>query len=385
MTVRPVVIAMNGVTGKMGHRHHLVASIMSIRADGGLPLPDGTSLLPEPVLVGRSESKLRALSDELGLERLSTSLPEVLADPEVSIYFDAQASGPRADAVRAALRAGKHVYVEKPMAMTLADAQALADQAAQAGVRTGVVHDKLGLPGIEKLLRVRDSGFFGDIVNIDVDFGWWIFDGDWQPSQRPSWNYRRADGGGMVADMFPHWRYLVEAIGGPIATVSATAATAVPRRFDETGAPYRVDVEDRANALLELASGATVTIRSSWCTRPYRDDLLEIHVDGTLGSAVVGTRSCKIQPRAATGTPVWRAPDFEPDALRRSWQEVPDNGVTDQPFKTGWERYLRHVYCGEPFDSTFAAGVRDLEFVEKVMEAAQSGVRQQMGAMRNTR
>lgn len=380
MQTKTITVAMNGVTGRMGYHQHLVGSILPIREAGGVILNDGTRLIPEPILVGRNAHRLREIAEEFNFTRWSTSLEEVLANPEVSIYFDAQATGARDDAVRAALAAGKNVYTEKPVATTWKSARALAALVREHGVRAGVVHDKLGLPGLAKLTRVLESGFFGQILTIDIEFGYWIFDGEWQRSQRPSWNYRLEDGGGMISDMFPHWRYIIEAFGGPIHSVLASTTTLISRRMDEAGNYYEVTADDNAAAILEMVGGAVTTVRSSWCTRPYRDDLIQIKIDGVLGSAVAGTRHCKVQPRAVTGMPVWNSPKRPPDALRSNWQEVPDNGDLGGAFRRQWEGFLSYVYAGTKFDATFDEGVRDIEFVELVRESASSGTRKYMSA-----
>ncbi|HYT26119.1 MAG TPA: Gfo/Idh/MocA family oxidoreductase [Actinomycetota bacterium] len=362
--MRKLGIIMNGVTGRMGTNQHLVRSVLAIREQGGLPLPDGTVVWPDPVLVGRNEAKLRTLAERHGLERWSTDLAACLASPDDTVYFDAQSTLPRAAALRAAIAAGKHVYCEKPLAVDLATALELARLAADAGVRNGVVADKLFLPGLRKLKRLVDGGFFGRILSLRGEFGYWVFEGDWQAAQRPSWNYRAEDGGGILADMFCHWRYLLDHTFGPVQAVSCHAATHVPERVGEDGRPYRATAEDAAYGTFLLGGGIVAQINSSWCVRVYRDELFSLQVDGTGGSAVAGLRQCRAQHRAATPKPEWNPDVPNPIDFRAGWQEVPDNAAWDNGFKAQWELFLRHVLAGEPFPWDFLEGARGVQLAE---------------------
>src|SRR5580698_4984055 len=349
MSRKVIQVAMNGVTGRMGYRQHLVRSLLSLRDQGGITLEDGTTLYPEPILVGRSEQRLRAIAEQHGLERWSTSLDEVLADPAVQVYFDAQVTSAREPALAKAIAAGKHVYIEKPVADSLEGALRLAEAAKAAGITHGVVQDKLFLPGMIKLRRLMREGFFGRVLAARLEFGYWVFEGDPIPAQRPSWNYRAQDGGGIVLDMFPHWQYLLEDLLGPVTAVYARRATHIPRRWDEAGEPYDATADDAAYAVLEFASGAVASVNSSWAVRVNRRELLELQVDGTLGSAVAGLRHCAIQHRASTPMPVWN-PDL-PDPLdyQAQWTDVPDNMSFDNGFKAEWELFLACVAEGRPF------------------------------------
>lgn len=373
-----LVVAMNGVTGDIGYNEHLLGSILQINRDGGVVTQGMGKVQLCPVLVGRSESKLSRIAERHEIERWTTSVESLLTDPGVDIYFDCQASADRERALLAALRAGKHVYAEKPIAMSLAGAQRVLQAAYKANVCGGVVHDKLYLPGLQKLARLVESGFFGEIFTISIDFGYWIFDGTLQRAQRPSWNYRTADGGGLVPDMFTHWRYIVEALGGRIGSIVARTGRSIAWRVGEDDVPYEATAEDRAYAILELTSGATVTLSSSWCTRPYRDDLIEIHIDGANGSAVAGTRECLIQPGVATGNYDWSPDHFDRSVLRSAWMPMPGYDIQNQPYRCGWENFVRHIVDGVAFPSTLDAGVRDAEFVEKITLAAETGCAQRM-------
>jgi predicted dehydrogenase len=375
MTRRDIGIVLNGVTGRMGYRQHLVRSLLAIRADGGLPLADGAVLWPEPVLVGRNERKLADIAARHGLTDWTTDLTEALGRDDVSVYFDALATQRREKAISAAIEAGKHVYTEKPLAMDHAGALALTRAAEAAGIRTGVVADKIFLPGLRKLKRLVDGGFFGRVLSVRCEFGYWVFEGDWQPAQRPSWNYRLEDGGGVALDMFPHWNYVLEHLFGRVRSVQATLATHIPRRWDEDGAGYAATADDAAYAMFELDGGVLAQFNSSWCVRVYRDELVWFQVDGTHGSAVAGLRHCRAQSRAATPKPVWD-PDLPPEVDQRGdWAEVPDNEVFDNGFRVQWEAFLRHVATGEPFPWDFAAAARGVRLAELGMRAAREGRR----------
>jgi predicted dehydrogenase len=367
---KTVTIAMNGVTGRMGRNQHLDRSILAIRGDGGVPLPDGDLIWPEPVLVGRDEAKLARIAKESGLDQYTTNLNELLASPEVDIYFDATATSARPLGVRAAIAAGKAVYCEKPLATTAAEAAELAELASTAGVKNGIVTDKLYLPGLRKLARALRSGFFGRLLSIRCDFGYWVFEGHIEAGQRPSWNYCAEDGGGMVLDMFPHWQYVVEGLFGQIRSVLCHTATHIPERIDEHGRPYQATADDAAYALMELDGGAVASFTSSWATRVWRDELVEFHVDGTDGSAVAGLRECRLQPRSATPRPVWNPDIPNPIDFRSTWVDAPTVEPEVNAFRYQWEAFLRHVVAGETHDQTLAAGARGSLLVELALRSA---------------
>lgn len=371
-------IVMNGVTGRMGYRQHLVRSILALRDQGGLTLPDGTQLWPEPVLVGRSADKLKAIAGRHGLTRWTTDLDAALADPSCQVYFDAQLTAPREAAVKEAIAAGKHIYVEKPTATSLAGALELAKLADAAGVKHAVVQDKLFLPGLLKLKRLVDGGFFGRILSVRGEFGYWVFEGDWQSAQRPSWNYRAEDGGGIVLDMFPHWQYVLEHIIAPVRSVYAHAVTHIPERVDEQGKPYRATADDAAYAVFELEGDIVAQINSSWAVRVNRDELVEFQVDGTHGSAVAGLRECRFQSRAGTPKPVWNPDIPNTVPFREQWQAMPDNEEFDNGFKLQWESFLRHVALDDPgtrFPHDLWAGAKGVQLAECGVASAAEGRR----------
>ncbi|TDV52250.1 Gfo/Idh/MocA family protein [Actinophytocola oryzae] len=375
MSRRSIGIVLNGVTGRMGYRQHLVRSILAIRDDGGLRLSDGTVLWPEPVLVGRNERKLAEIAQRHGLSDWTTDLHAALARDDVDIYFDALTTQRREKAIKAAIDAGKHIYTEKPLAMDLAGALDLTRAAASAGVRNGVVADKIFLPGLRKLKRLVDSGFFGRVLSVRAEFGYWVFEGDWQRAQRPSWNYRAEDGGGVALDMFPHWHYVLEHMFGPVRAVQATLRTHIPKRWDENGEEYTATADDAAYAIFELDGGTIAQFNSSWCVRVFRDELVEFQVDGTLGSAVAGLRRCRAQSRAAMPMAVWDPDTPAGGDGRGDWSEVPDNMHFDNGFRVQWEGFLRHVYADEPFPWDFAAAARGVQLAELGIQAAREGRR----------
>ncbi|KNC16339.1 oxidoreductase [Arthrobacter sp. RIT-PI-e] len=375
MSTRTIGIIMNGVSGRMGYRQHLMRSILAIRDQGGVLLSDGTRVQVEPILVGRNEAKLAELAAKHDIEHYSTDLDGVLADPRWEIYADFLVTKARAAAIRKAIAAGKAVYTEKPTAETAADALELARLAEEAGIKNGVVHDKLYLPGMQKLKRLIDSGFFGRILSVRGEFGYWVFEGDWQQAQRPSWNYRAEDGGGIVVDMFPHWSYVLENLFGKVESVYARAVTHIDERVDEQGATYRGTADDAAYAVFELEGGIIAQVNSSWTVRVNRDELVQFQVDGTHGSAVVGLFGCKIQPRNATPKPVWN-PDIEDSHdYDADWLDIPTNEVFENGFKTQWEQFLRHVLEDAPHPYDFLAGARGMYLAEQGLESSRSGRR----------
>ncbi|MBB1513224.1 Gfo/Idh/MocA family oxidoreductase [Tessaracoccus sp. MC1627] len=372
-SVREIGIIMNGVSGRMGYRQHLVRSILAIRDQGGIELSDGSRVTVRPLLVGRSESKLAELAARHGIEDLTTDLDAALADPRWEIYSDFLVTKARGAALRKAIAAGKTIYTEKPTAESVEEALELARLAAAAGVKTGVVHDKLYLPGLQKLKRLVDSGFFGRILSVRGEFGYWVFEGDWQPAQRPSWNYRAEDGGGIIVDMFPHWNYVLENLFGPVRSVYAQAAIHIPERWDEAGKAYQATAEDAAYGIFELDGGIVAEINSSWTVRVNRDELVEFQVDGTHGSAVVGLFGAKIQHRVGTPKPVWN-PDLADDHdYAADWAELPTNEVFDNGFRQQWEEFLASYVQGTPYPFDLLAGARGVQLADAGLRSSREG------------
>ena len=357
-------IIMNGVTGRMGTNQHLVRSISAIRAEGGVPLADGRRVMPDPILVGRDSRKLEALARAHGVARWTTDLDAALADRNDTVYFDSASTGLRARLIRQAIDAGKHVYTEKPVATSVADALDLYRRAEKAGVRHGVVQDKLWLPGLMKLATLIDSGFFGRILSVRGEFGYWVFEGDRQPAQRPSWNYRREDGGGIILDMLCHWRYVLDNLFGSVKAVSCRGATHIPYRWDENGRQYKATADDAAYATFELAGGVIAHFNSAWTVRVRRDDLLTLQVDGTKGSAVAGLRRCFTQSLDETPKPVWNPDIPQPIDFFQGWKEVPDEAGWDNAFKAQWELYLKHVAGEGPFRWGLLEGAKGVQLAE---------------------
>jgi predicted dehydrogenase len=364
MKIHRLGIIMNGVTGRMGTNQHLLRSIKAIIDQGGVRLSDHETIMPDPVLVGRNEDKLRALAARAGVGRVATRLDPELANPANQIYFDATLTGQRPVGVRQAIAAGKHIYCEKPTATTSAEALALAREADAAGVKHGVVQDKLWLPGLLKLRYLIATGFFGKILSVRGEFGYWVFTGEFEPLQRPSWNYRKEDDGGIVVDMLCHWQYVIQNLFGEIKSVSCLGATHVPRRWDEAGRPYACTADDSAYATFELRNGIVCHFNSSWCVRVDRDDLLTLQVDGTHGSAVAGLRDCKAQALAATPRCVWN-PDLDsPIRYQDGWTRVPSQEAYGNAFKVQWELFLKHVVTGSPFPWNLREGAKGVQLAE---------------------
>ncbi len=364
MRERRIGIIMHGVTGRMGTNQHLVRSMLEIRRQGGVALRDGTRLMPDPILVGRNAAKLEQLAAAHGLERWTTDLGRALRSKDDTVFFDAASTQLRPRLLKRAIAAGKHVYCEKPVATNLAAALELCRAARKAGVKHGVVQDKLWLPGLLKLGMLRDSGFFGRILSVRGEFGYWVFEGDWQSAQRPSWNYRKEDGGGIILDMLCHWRYVLDNLCGEVRAVSCLGATHVPQRWDEDGRKYRASADDAAYATFELEGGVIAHFNSSWCVRVRRDDLLTLQVDGTHGSAVAGLRRCFTQARVNTPKPVWNPDVPQPIDFFAGWQEVPDNVAWDNAFKMQWELFLKHVAGEAAFPWDLLAGAKGVQLAE---------------------
>ncbi len=358
---------MNGVTGRMGTNQHLLRSIVAIRKQGGIKISDDEVIMPDPILVGRNQAKLEHLAAQAGVTRFSTDLDSVLADASNQIYFDAQLTQLRAPAVQKAIAAGKHIYCEKPTGVTTVEAYALYQSAQKAGVKHGVVQDKLWLPGVMKLKHLIDIGFFGEILSVRGEFGYWVFTGEDGAAQRPSWNYRKEDGGGIIVDMLCHWRYVLDNLFGEVKAVSCLGATHIKKRLDESGKPYDCTADDSAYATFELATGVIAHFNSSWTVRVRRDDLLTLQVDGTKGSAVAGLRGCVIQPHGATPRPTWNPDIDSPIKFFDNWMDVPTNQIFDNAFKTEWELFLKHVVLdppGTPFQWSLLEGAKGVQLAE---------------------
>jgi predicted dehydrogenase len=360
---------MNGVTGRMGTNQHLLRSINEIIKQGGVRIAPGETIMPDPVLVGRDEDKLKKLCSITGLSKWSTDLDSVLKDPANIIYFDAQTTGRRADGVRKAVKAGKHIYCEKPIAVSTEVAMELYRLCANAGLKNGVVQDKLWLPGIVKLKRLIQQGFFGKILSVRGEFGYWVFEGDTIAAQRPSWNYRKEDDGGIIVDMLCHWRYVLDNVFGRVRAVSCLGATHIDTRVDENGKRYKCTADDSAYATFELEGGIIAHFNSSWAVRVRRDDLLTLQVDGTKGSAVAGLRECYIQHYGNTPKPVWNPDIAQPIDFYAGWARVPEQEQYDNAFKVQWELFLRHVVKDEPFQWTLLEGAKGVQLAEKGLES----------------
>jgi predicted dehydrogenase len=373
MATQRLGIIMHGVTGRMGTNQHLVRSIVALRKQGGVALSNGTFVMPDPILVGRDAAKLEALARAHGIERWSTDLDAALANQDDTVFFDSGTTQLRPKLLADAIRAGKHVYCEKPIATNLNEAVEIARLAQQSGLKHGVVQDKLFLPGLRKLDMLRRANFFGKLLSVRTEFGYWVFEGDLQPIQRPSWNYRAEDGGGIILDMLCHWRYVLDNLFGQVQSISCLGATHIPTRWDEAGQAYDCTADDAAYATIELkghqGEKVIAQINSSWTTRVRRDDLVTFHVDGTHGSAVAGLTSCRTQSRVNTPRPVWNPDEKQTMPFFDQWAEVPDSQVYDNGFKIQWEHFIRHVVEDEPWRWTLAEGAKGLQLVEAALQS----------------
>jgi len=373
MSTQRLGIVMHGVTGRMGMNQHLIRSIVAIRREGGVRLSNGSRVMPDPVLIGRHAGKIEALARAHGIERWGTNLAAALANPEDTVFFDAGTTQMRPTLLAQALRAGKHVYCEKPIATNLNEAVEIARLAQGSGLKHGAVQDKLFLPGLRKLAMLKRAGFFGRLLSVRIEFGYWVFEGDLQPIQRPSWNYRAEDGGGIILDMVCHWRYVLDNLFGEVQAVSCLGATHIPQRWDEAGQPYAATADDAAYATFQLkgeqGESVIAQVNSSWTTRVRRDDLVTFHVDGTHGSAVAGLQDCRAQSRVATPRPVWNPDVKQTMNFFDQWQEVPDTEVYDNGFKIQWEAFIRHVAEDAPYRWTLPEGAKGVQLVEAALQS----------------
>jgi predicted dehydrogenase len=364
MAVQRLGIIMNGVTGRMGMNQHLIRSIVAIRAQGGVALSNGDRAMPDPILVGRNEEKIAELARKYQIDRWTTDLDRALKNKDDAVFFDTATTQMRPALLAKAIDAGKHIYCEKPVATNLKEALEIYALAKARGVKHGVVQDKLFLPGLQKLKLLNDARFFGRMLSVRGEFGYWVFEGDLQPTQRPSWNYRTEDGGGIILDMLCHWRYVLDNLFGEVKSVSCLGATHVPERFDEHGKKYKATADDAAYATFELAGGVIAQINSSWTTRVRRDDLVTFHVDGTHGSAVAGLTDCFTQSRVNTPKPVWSPDTRQPLNFFENWVPVPDTSAIDNGFKVQWEKFIRHVVEDAPFKWNLLEGAKGVQMVE---------------------
>jgi len=369
MALQRIGLIMHGVTGRMGYNQHLVRSIAAMRAAGGVVLPNGDRAIPEPILVGRNADKLAEIAQRHAIDRYTTDLQAALANPDDRIFFDAGSTQMRAELLQRAIDAGKHVYCEKPIAETFAQALAVARLATARGVKHGVVQDKLFLPGLRKLRMLVKAGFFGRILSVRGEFGYWVFEGDLQTAQRPSWNYRKTDGGGVILDMLPHWRYVLDNLFGRVVAVSCRGATHIPERIDERGHRYKADADDACYATFELEGGIIAQINSSWTTRVNRDDLVTFHVDGTHGSAVAGLTRCVTQHRMNTPRPVWNPDEPQTTKFFEQWAAVPDTEAFGNGFRLQWEDFIRHVLADTPWHHDLFEGAKGVQLAELALQS----------------
>jgi len=364
-------IIMNGVTGRMGTNQHLIRSILAIMAQGGVRLGNGDTIMPDPILVGRNPKKVEALAKTHGITRWTADLGAAIANPNDTLFFDSASTNLRASLLRQAIAKGKDIYCEKPSAGTYEDAIDVYHRAEEAGIRHGVVQDKIFLPGLQKMKKLIGEGFFGRLLSVKIDFGYWVFEGDWRPSQRPSWNYRKHDGGGIILDMMPHWRYVLDNTFGKVQSISCVGRVNINERWDENNEAYDSDADDASYALVELEGGAVAQIFASWCTRVRKDDLVTFHADGTHGAAVAGLTKCYIQDRPATPSPVWNPDEPQTIPFFENWEEYGSDMKFDNGFKSEWEMFIRSLYDKTPFHWNLREGAKGVQLAEAAMASWQ--------------
>ena len=369
MTEHRLGIIMNGVTGRMGTNQHLIRSILAIMKEGGVKLDNGDTVMPDPILVGRNAGKVRALAKKHDVARWTTDLDGAITNPDDTLFFDSASTNLRAELLRKAIDAGKDIYCEKPSAGTLEDAIDVYQRAEQAGIRHGVVQDKIFLPGLQKMKQLMEDGFFGRLLSVKIDFGYWVFEGDWKEAQRPSWNYRKEDGGGIILDMMPHWRYVLDNTFGSVKSVSCLGRVNIDKRWDENNERYDADADDASYALVELEGGAVAQIFASWCTRVRKDDLVTFHADGTHGAAVAGLTKCYTQARPATPSPIWNPDEPQTIPFFDTWEEYGADMTFDNGFKSEWEMFMRSLYTDKPFHWNLREGAKGVQLAEAAMQS----------------
>ena len=320
METKRIGIILNGVTGRMGTNQHLDRSICAMIKEGGVKVSDDLTLIPDPILTGRNESKLAAIANKYGEATIgkplkyTTDIKGALNGDhgDYEVFFDSSGTLQRGKFIEMAAAAGKAIYCEKPTATNVDEALRIADIVESHGLKNGVVQDKLWLPAFRKINKLKEDNFFGKILSVRGEFGYWVFTGvdEERPAQRPSWNYRKEDGGGIMIDMFCHWQYVISNLFGPIDRLVAHGNTDIGERRDENKTLYPCSADDSAYTIFVLKDGTVCQFNSSWCVRVRRDDLLTLEINGTKGSAVAGLREVYIQSDEDTPKPVWN-PDVE--------------------------------------------------------------------------
>ena len=283
--------------------------------------------------------------------------------PSFPILFDAAATKQRVSTLTKAIAAGKHIYSEKPVALSVADGMALLTAARARNLKHGAVEDKIFLPGLQKLSAARRAEILRPRHRLSPRFrlvGVRRIRAQ-KPAAKlelPAKRCRRSHHGYVSALALRRSKaFSARSVGLWHAT-----ATAIPQRADESGTRYDVDVDDTSLTLAELENGAVGTIACSWATRVRRDDLLTFQIDGTSGSAVAGLHRCWAQ--SAGDTPEVRHINPMVDIgfdYRRDWKEVPGLAAYANPYRVGWDRFLKHIVTGEPLASDLSAGIRDVQ------------------------
>ena len=364
-------IILHGVTGRMGTNQHLIRSIKSIQNEGGIKLSDGNFLNLDVILSGRDKDKLSNLSKKHQISKWTTDLDKILQDSSYQVFFDSASTKMRAENITKAIKYNKHIYCEKPSAEKFQEAYDLFLLAEKKFVRHGVVQDKLFLPGLIKLKKLIQQNFFGKILSVKIDFGYWVFTGkdENQPSQRPSWNYRKEEGGSIIIDMMCHWQYIITHLFGEIEDFVCMGKNHISTRYDNNAKSYHANADDACYAIVNLKNGILVQINSDWCTRVRKDDLVTFKVDGELGSALATLSQCYLQPLDKTPRPIWNPDEKQKHNFFNDWELVFENETYENAFKTQWILFLKHIAEGSPWDYGLEKGAEAVRFAELALKS----------------
>ena len=351
MATKRLGIIMHGVTGRMGYNQHLVRSICAIRDAGRRRACERRprDARSDPGRPQRGEAR-RDRRSGTASRATTTDLDAALANTDDTVFFDAGSTQMRADLLSKAIDAGKDVYCEKPIADTLADAIKVAKLARSRGIKNGVVQDKLFLPGLRKMKLLKDAGFFGRMLSVRGEFGYWVFEGDLQPIQRPSWNYRKADGGGIILDMLCHWRYVLDNLFGEVKAVSCLGVTHIPRAHRRSG--QALHGRCRRCRLCDVRARGRRDRADQLVLVRAREARRSRHLPGRRHARLGGRRPHALlhpasREHAASGLESGRAAD---DELQRAVGGSAGHQAYDNGFKLQWEDFIRHVVRGSALD-----------------------------------
>jgi predicted dehydrogenase len=374
MAVIKVPVFVRSATGRMTRRQHLERSLAAIVADGGLEIPGGDCIMPEPFLLGRREETLAPLATELGYP-YSTDVESALGGaPAGAVYFEGSPTKLHHQGISRALDSRMHIYTEKPLTLGVEESLDLVRQVRQRGVCGGVVQDKRYLNGPAQLNHLIQQGLIGQPYHVSLDFGYLVHPDD---GTRPDWNSDVAEGGGIILDMVSHWDYLLKHMVGQPRRVNAHSGLHIKQRT-RNGQPVPATAEDSVYATFEAGSGVAgepviCTTASSWCRRPRKRGLLEIRVQGTLGAAEAYLDRCYFISNDRTPAISW-----DPDAASREdflegWERYEEALVPENAFRHQWELFLRHIVTGSANPASLLDGAQGVETATRTLASAQAG------------